>query len=43
MPELRVPDIISRKRDGQELGKEEIDYFIQGVVDGSVTDAQTGR
>ncbi len=42
MPELRIPDIIIKKRDGKELTKDEIDYFINGVVDGHVTDAQTG-
>lgn len=33
-------DIIAKKRDGGKLSKEEIDYFVKGVVDGTVPDYQ---
>ena len=34
-------EIIRRKRDKKDLTKEEIEFFIKGVVDGSIVDAQT--
>ena len=37
---MRMYDIIKKKRDGGELSKEEIDYFIKGVTDGSIPDYQ---
>ena len=43
MPQLRVPDLIAKKRDGHELTDSEVAGFIEGVVRGHVTDAQTGR
>ncbi|GAA3748134.1 thymidine phosphorylase [Terriglobus aquaticus] len=33
-------DMILRKRDGKELSREEIQSFVVGVVDGSITDAR---
>ena len=33
-------EVIRHKRNGNELTKEEIDFFIQGVTNGSVSDAQ---
>lgn len=33
--------IIERKRDGVELSPEEMDFFIKGVLDGSIPDYQT--
>lgn len=33
---LLAPEIIRRKRDGARLGREEIDFFIQGLVSGAV-------
>lgn len=38
---MRMVDIISKKRYGYKLSKEEIDYFVKGVVDGSVPDYQS--
>lgn len=38
---FRMVDIISKKRDGASLSKEEIQYFIDGCVDGSIPDYQT--
>lgn len=32
MDVYRIPDLIVKKRDGKELTKEEIDYFIRSVV-----------
>ena len=38
---MRMYDIISKKRDGQELTKEEISYFIKNLVSGEIPDYQT--
>ncbi|ORU01300.1 Pyrimidine-nucleoside phosphorylase [Anaerovibrio sp. JC8] len=38
---FRMVDVISKKRDGASLSKEEIQYFIDGCVDGSIPDYQT--
>lgn len=37
---MNILDIIGKKRDCQELQKEEIEYFIKGYTDGSITDYQ---
>lgn len=37
---MRVYDIIKRKRDGNTLSKEEIDFFINGYVKGDIPDYQ---
>lgn len=37
---MRIYDIIKKKRDGGELTKAEIEFFINGYVDGSVHDYQ---
>lgn len=37
---MRAVDIILKKRDGLELTKEEIDFFIQGFTDGSIDNYQ---
>lgn len=37
---MRMYDIIAKKRDGRELTKEEIDFFIKGYVSGSIPDYQ---
>ncbi len=34
-------EIIRKKRNGRPLTKEEIDFFVKGVTDGSIVDAQT--
>ena len=38
---MRMEHLIDKKRDGGVLTREEINYFIQGVVDGSIPDYQT--
>lgn len=38
---MRPQDIITKKRDGKRLSKEEISSFISGVTDGSWADYQT--
>ncbi len=38
---LRIYDIIKKKRDGYPLSREEIRYFINGVVSGEIADYQT--
>jgi pyrimidine-nucleoside phosphorylase len=37
---VRAVDVIARKRDGQELTREEIDFFIRGHAQGAVPDYQ---
>lgn len=37
---MRMYDLIKNKRDGKELSKEEINYFINGMMDGSIPDYQ---
>jgi pyrimidine-nucleoside phosphorylase len=37
---MRMYDIILKKRNGQELSKEEIDLFVQGYTKGSIPDYQ---
>jgi pyrimidine-nucleoside phosphorylase len=38
---MNAVDIIIKKRDKLELSKEEIDFFIQGIVNGEIPDYQT--
>jgi pyrimidine-nucleoside phosphorylase len=37
---LRPQDVIRKKRDGQSLSREEIDFFIEGVTNGRIADYQ---
>ena len=37
---MRAVDIIEKKKQGQVLSKEEIDFFIKGYMDGSIEDYQ---
>jgi pyrimidine-nucleoside phosphorylase len=37
---MRAVDIIARKRDGQELTRQEIDFFVQGFTRGEIPDYQ---
>ncbi len=37
---MRAVDIIIKKRDKKELSKEEIDFFVSGMVSGSIPDYQ---
>lgn len=37
---MRMYDIILKKRNGEELSKEEIDFFIQGYTKGTIPDYQ---
>lgn len=37
---MRAYDIIKKKRDGGELSREELRFFVEGMVDGSVPDYQ---
>lgn len=38
---MRPQDVIRRKRDGEELSREEITFFIEGVTRGTIADYQT--
>ena len=37
---MRAVDVIERKRDGHELSREEIDFFVQGYTRGDIPDYQ---
>ena len=37
---MRIYDIIASKRDKKELTREEIEFFVKGVTDGSIEDYQ---
>ena len=37
---MRMYDIIMNKRNGKELSKEEIDYFVNGFTKGEIPDYQ---
>ena len=37
---MRPQDVIRKKRDGQSLSREEIDFFIDGVTSGHIADYQ---
>jgi len=39
---MYVPDLIRTKRDGGELGEDEIRALVTGITDGGVSDAQVG-
>src|SRR3984885_4833363 len=39
---MLVAELIRKKRDGRELSTAEIEEFVAGITDGSVTDAQVG-
>jgi thymidine phosphorylase len=39
---MLTPELIRKKRDGGELSAAEIEEFVAGITDGSVTDAQVG-
>lgn len=38
---MLMTDIIAKKRDGGELSAQEIEFFVDGVTDGSIPDYQT--
>ena len=37
---MRPQDVIRKKRDGEQLSREEIDFFIDGVTRGTIADYQ---
>ena len=39
---MRIADVIIRKRDGQDLTDEEIQFFIKELVDGRLEGSQLG-
>ena len=40
--QFRMPDIIIKKRDGHALSEEEIEYFVDGVTNKTIQQAQLG-
>ena len=39
---MYVPDLIRIKRDGGELTEDQLDFLVNGIADGAVSDAQVG-
>jgi thymidine phosphorylase len=39
---MYVPDLIRIKRDGGELGQDQLEFLVKGIADGTVSDAQVG-
>lgn len=37
---MRMYDVIQKKRDGGELSREELEFFIRGYTEGSIPDYQ---
>ena len=37
---MNIVDLIIKKRDGEKLTKDEIDFFVKGVTDSSIPDYQ---
>jgi thymidine phosphorylase len=42
LTQFLAQEVIRRKRDGRHLTEDEIDWLVQGITDGSVSDAQVG-
>lgn len=40
---FRIPELIIKKRNGQKLSREEIDFFVEAVVTGHVQESQVGK
>ena len=40
---MRAVDIIIKKRDGDELSREEIEFFVQGFTKGEISDYQVSE
>lgn len=40
---IRIPDLIQKKRDKQELDPEEIRFFIEEMVKGCIEQVQLGK
>jgi len=40
---FRIPDLIIKKRNGQQLSEDEIDFFVKSVVSGHVQESQLGK
>jgi thymidine phosphorylase len=41
--DISIPELLRKKRNGDELTSEEIKIFIQSVVSGNIQDSQTGK
>ena len=39
---MLAPEVIRKKRDGSALNAEEINFLVQGITDGGLSDAQVG-
>ena len=43
MASLSIPELIVKKRDGERLSEEEIQCFVQAVVEKTIQDSQLGK
>ena len=41
--DISIPELLKKKRNGDELTSDEINFFIQNVVSGNIQDSQTGK
>ena len=41
--DISIPELLRKKRNGDELTSEEMNFFIQNVVSGNIQDSQTGK
>jgi len=41
--DISIPELLRKKRNGDELTSDEINFFIQNVVSGNIQDSQTGK
>jgi len=37
---MKMPYIIEKKRDGKDLSRDEIEFLVRGIADGSIPDYQ---
>ena len=40
---MNMYEIITKKKNKEKLSKDEIDFFVKGVTDGSIPDYQTTK
>ena len=43
MASLSIPELIVKKRDGERLSEQEIQHFVQAVVQKTIQDSQLGK
>ena len=43
IPDFRIPDLITKKKNGESLTPGEIAHFVKEVVNGGVQECQLGK